>query len=139
MHSVLFEATTLSVEEREGWIHTIRQNPKTLEDHLKVTGAGEVFVRRAVRGSPSVKPAVIRNVGYSKNAHGHHSVAAAYPPPVGSGEVEVAVEAFGLTDLDAETPLAAFVGIVDGQKVIGYSHQKLIDTVVIDKTLSILM
>lgn len=133
VHSVLFEDTTLSIEEREGWIHTIRQNPKILEDHLKVTSAGEVLVRRAVQGSPSIKPAVIKNVGYSRNAHGHGSVAAAYPPLTGPGEIEVAVEAFGLTDLDAEIPLTAFVGTADGQKVVGYSYQKLTDTVVIDK------
>jgi hypothetical protein len=133
VHSVLLEDTTLSAEEREGWIHTIRQNPKILEDHLKVTDAGEVLVRRAVQGSPSIKPAEIKNIGYSKNAHGHRSVAAAYPPSVGPGEIEVSVEAFGLTDLEAETPLAAFVGTADGQKVLGYSHQKLVDTVVVDK------
>ena len=134
VHSVLFEDTTLTVEEREGWIHTIRPNPKILEDHLKVTSAGEVLVRRAVQGSPSVRPAEIKNIGYSKNSHGHRSIAAAYPPPVGSGEVEVAVDAFGLTDLEAETPLTAFVGTADGQKVLGYSYQKLIDTVVVDRS-----
>ena len=133
VHSVLFEDTTLSFEEREGWVYTIRQNPNILEDHLKVTGSGEVLVRRAVQGSPSIRPAVIKNFGYSRNAHGHSSVAAAYLPPVGPGEIEVIVEAFGLTDLDAETPLTAFVGSADGQKVIGYSYQKLIDTVVVGK------
>ena len=133
VHSVLFEDNTLSDEEREGWIHTIRQNPKILEDHLKVTDTGEVLVRRAVQGSPSIRPAEVENVGYSKNAHGHRSIAAAYPSHAGPGEVEVAVEAFGLTDLEADTPLTAFVGTADGQKVLGYSYQKLIDTVVVDK------
>ena len=134
VHSVLFEDTTLSLEEREGWIHTIRQNPKILEDHLKITEAGDVLIRRAVQGSPSVRPAVIKNIGYSRNAHGHRSVAAAYPPSVGPGEIEVTVEAFGLTDLDAEIPLAAFVGPAEGKRVIGYSFQKLVDTVVVGKT-----
>ena len=133
VHSVLFEDTSLTVDEREGWVHTIRQNPKILEDHLKVTDSGEVLVRRAVQGSPSIKPAEIKSVGYSKNAHGHRSVAAAYPPLAGPGEIEIAVEAFGLTDLEAETPLTAFVGTVDGQKVLGYSYQKLVDTLVVDK------
>ena len=133
VHSVLFEDITLTDEEREGWIHTIRQNPNILEHHLKVTGAGEVFVRRAIQGSPSVKSAEIKNVGYSKNSHGHRSVAAAYPPSVGPEEVEVAVEAFGLVDLEADTPLTAFVGTADGQKVLGYSYRKLIDTIVVDK------
>ena len=132
VHSVLFEDTTLSEEEREGWIHTIRQNPKILEDHLKVTDAGEVLVRRAVQGSPSIRPAEIKSVGYSKNAHGHRSVAAAYPSPAGPGKVEVTVEAFGLTDLESDTPLTAFVGTANGQKVLGYSYQKLIDTIVVD-------
>ena len=129
VHSVLFKDATLSVEERKGWVHTIRQNPKILEDHLKVTDTGEVLVRRAVQGSPSVRPVEVRNVRYLKNSHGHHSVAAAYPLPVCPGEVEVAVEAFGLTNLETEVPLTA-----DGQKVLGYSHQKLLDTVVVDKT-----
>lgn len=135
VHSVLFEDTTFSVEQREGWIHTIRQNPKILEDHLKVTGAGEVLVRRAVQGSPGIKSTIVKNIGYSRNAYGHRSVAAAYPPPAGPGEIEVAVEAFGLTDIDADIPLTAFVGTTaDGRKVIGYSYQKLIDTIVVDRT-----
>lgn len=133
VHSVLFEDTSLSADEREGWIHTIHHNPKILEDHLKVTASGEVLVRRAVQGSPSTKDFEIHHVGYSKNSHGRRSVAAAYPPLPGFNEVEVAVEAFGLTDLEAETPLTAFVGSVDGKKVLGYSYQKLIDTVVVDK------
>ena len=133
VHSVLFEDTSLAVEEREGWIHTIRQNPKILEGHLKVTAAGEILVRRAVQGSPSTKNVEIRHFGYSKNSHGHRSVAAAYPPLPGPNEVEVAVEAFGLTDLEDEAPLTAFIGNVDGKKVLGYSYQKLIDTVVVDK------
>lgn len=133
VHSILFEDATLSIEEREGWIHTIRQNPKILEDHLKVTSAGEVLVRRAVQGSPSIRPAEIKSVGYLKNSYGRRSIAAAYPPPVGPGEVEVAVEAFGLTDPEAEAPLTAFVGTSNGQKVLGYSYQKLIDAVVVDK------
>ena len=133
VHSVLFEDTNLTVEEREGWIHTIRQNPKVLEDHLKVTEAGEVLVRRAVQGSPSIRPTEIKSIGYSKNTHGHRSVAAAYPPLAGSGEIEIAVEAFGLTDLEAETPLTAFAGTADGKKVLGYSYQKLVDTVVVNK------
>ena len=137
VHSVLFEDTTLSVEEREEWIHTIRRNPKILEDHLKVSSAGEVLVRRAVQGSPSIRPTEIKSVGYSRNVHGHRSVAAAYPPPVGPGEVEVSVEAFGLTDLEADTPLAAFVGTVDGQKVLGYSYQKLVDIIVVEKACTI--
>lgn len=133
VHSVLFEDISLTVDEREGWIHTIRQNPKILEDHLKVTAAGEVLVRRAVQGSPSTRNFEIRHFGYSKNSHGHRSVAAAYPPLPGPNEIEVAVEAFGLTDLDDEAPLTAFVGNVDGKKVLGYSYQKLVDTVVVDK------
>jgi hypothetical protein len=60
-------------------------------------------------------------------------VAAAYPPLPGPNEVEVAVEAFGLTGLKDEAPLTAFVGSVDGKKVLGYSYQKLVDTVVVDK------
>ena len=133
VHSVLFEDTSLTVDEREGWIHTIRQNPKILEDHLKITTDGEVLVRRAVQGSPSTKNAEIQHFGYSKNSHGHRSVAAAYLPLPGSNEVEVAVEAFGLTDLEDDAPLTAFVGSLDGKKVLGYSYQKLVDTVVIDR------
>jgi hypothetical protein len=60
-------------------------------------------------------------------------VAAAYPPLPGPSEVEVAVEAFGITDLEDGAPLNAFVGSVDGKKVLGYSHQKLVDTVVVDR------
>ena len=133
VHSILFEDVSMSVHEREGWVHTIRQNSRILETHLKVTATGEVFVRRAVQGSPSTRNSEIKYVGYSKNSHGHQSVAAVYPPLPGPNEVEVAVEAFGLTDLGSEVPLAAFVGNVGGKRILGYSYQKLRDTVVVDK------
>ena len=133
VHSVLFKDTSLSADESEGWIHTIHHNPKILEDHLKVTASGEFLVRRAIQGSPNTKDFEIHHVGYSKNSHGRRSVATAYPPLPGPNEFEVAVEAFGLTDCEAETPLTAFVGSVDGKKVLGYSYQKLIDIVAVDK------
>ena len=133
VHSVLFEDTSMSVDEREGWIHTIRQNPKILEDHLKVAADGEVLVRRAVQGTPSTKNFEICHFGYSKNSHGHRSVAAACPPLPGPNDIEVAVDAFGLVNLEGEAPLTAFVGTVDGKEVLGYSYQQLIDTVIIDK------
>jgi len=133
VHSVLFEDTSLSFDEREGRIRAIRQNPKILEDHLKVAAAGEVLVRRAVQGSPSTRNFEINHIGYSKNSHGHRSVAAAHPPLPGPKEIEVSVEAFGLTDLEAEAPLTAFVGSVDGKRVLGYSYQQLVDTVVVDE------
>jgi hypothetical protein len=117
VHSVLFEDTSLSVAEREKWIHTIRQNPKILEDHLKCSKSGDVLVRRAVQGSAKVKPATIRSVGISTNSHGTRSISAIYPPPVGADEVEIAVETLGITDLSSEKPLVAFVGSYDGNKV----------------------
>ena len=60
-------------------------------------------------------------------------MAATYPPLPGPNEVEVAVEVFGLTDLEDEVPLTTFVGSVDGKKVLGYPYQKLTDTIVVDK------
>jgi len=113
----------LSLDQHEGWIHAIRHNPKILEDHLKITAADNVLVRRTVHGSPSTRNFEIRHIGFSKNSHGHRTVAAAYPSLPGPNEVEVAVEACGLTE--TETPLTAFVGRVDGKRVLGYSYQKL--------------
>ena len=133
VHSILFEDIFLSVDERESRIRVIRQNPKILEDHLKVTATGEVLVRRAVQGCPSPRNFVINHVGYSKNSHGHRSVAAAYPPLPGPNEIEVAVEAFGLTDLEVEAPLTAFVGSNGGKQVLGYSYHRLTETVVVDE------
>ena len=133
VRSILFEDASTSFHEREDWIHAIRRNPKILEDHLKVSAAGEVLVRRTVQGSPSTRSLDVRHIGYSKNSHGQRSVAAAYPSLPGPNEVEIVVEAFGLTELEAEAPLTAFVGSVGGKKVLGYSYQKLRDVVAIDK------
>jgi len=92
------------------------------------------LVRRVIQGSPDTRSFEIRHIGYSKNSHGHRSVVAAYPPLPGPNEVEIAVEAFGLTELEAKAPLTAFVGSVGGKKVLGYSYQKLRDTAVVDNT-----
>jgi hypothetical protein len=120
VHSVLFEDTSLTIEEREGWVHTIRQNPKILEDHLKVSSSGELLVRRAVQGSAKVRPMPVRSVGFVTNAHGTRSVSAIYPPPVSADEVEIAVNAVGITDLASEVPLAAFFGTAEGKRVCSF-------------------
>lgn len=53
---------------------------------------------------------------------------------VSPGEFEVTVEAFSITGPDVEIPLTAFVGTADEQRIIGYSHQELIDTIVVENT-----
>jgi hypothetical protein len=117
VHSVLFEDTSLTVQEREGWVHTIRLNPQVLEDHLKVSSSGELLVRRAIQGSAKVRPMHIHSVGFVTNAHGRRSISAIYPPPLNADEVEITVNAVGITDLASEVPLAAFFGTTEGKRV----------------------
>ena len=95
--------------------------------------AGEELVRRAVQGSPTTKKVEIRHSGYLKSSHGHQSVAAPCLPLPEPNKVKVAVEAFGLTDLESDLLLTAFVGSIDGKRVVGCSYQKIVDTVAVNR------
>jgi len=51
--------------------------------------------------------------------HGQRSVAAAFPLLPGPNEVEIAVEAFDLTELEYQTPFTAFVGrVIEGRSSV---------------------
>lgn len=113
VRSLLFEDHTLEKDEREGWVHMLRQKPYSLEQHMKISTAGELFVRRLVHGGLKLKDIEIPAVVGTPSGSGALSISAAFPPSVGPDEVEVRVAAIALEAFSENTP-ATFVGTVQG-------------------------
>ncbi|KAF9238195.1 putative nonribosomal peptide synthetase [Melanogaster broomeanus] len=100
VHSILFEDHVLSQEAREGVIHDIRRQPPLLEHHMKVSMAGEVYVRRLVYGPPTQKQ--VLRPPYSLDVL-----------PSNSKEREVKVKVVGL---ESSSSLATFVGVTSSSE-----------------------
>ncbi|KIK85335.1 hypothetical protein PAXRUDRAFT_831969 [Paxillus rubicundulus Ve08.2h10] len=107
VHSVLFEDHGLSQEAREDVIHCVRRQPSLIEQHIKISKSGEVYVRRLVYG-PSTQKAVVFP-SYSSDKL-----------PAGSTGLKVKVSVVGV---QSSSPLATFVGTTlsnnPSEKVVG--------------------
>ncbi|KAH7909125.1 putative nonribosomal peptide synthetase [Hygrophoropsis aurantiaca] len=134
VRSILFEDHSLSEAAREKVVHALRRNPLLLEQHLKISRAGEVLVRRLVHGSVSVKDVAIPATGLSGQVGFPSAVVAHFPPSLGQFDVEVRVKTLGTGSVPtAESPIT-FVGTVGalgssvknimlGATVVGISYQ----------------
>ena len=91
VYSVLFEDHLLDEAAREKVVHDLRRNALLLEQHMKISKNGEVFVRRLVHGGAEVKDVVIPAAALADSG----AVTAYFPPALGPSDVEIAVEALG--------------------------------------------
>ncbi|KIJ60828.1 polyketide synthetase [Hydnomerulius pinastri MD-312] len=104
VRSVLFEDHSLSQEARQEAVHNIRLHSGLLEQHMKVSRAGQIYVRRLVYGSPAAKKPVTR---YST------------PPAVcGSKEIMVKVDLVGF---EPSLPFVTYVGTSSSSSVVAES------------------
>jgi hypothetical protein len=111
VRSLLFEDHDVTPDKREAWVQSLRQNPKLLEQHMKITSHGEVYVRRLVPGSPDVKPIPISSISVTPSFSAH-GLSAHFPPSVDKNQMEVNVEALGTEGISDDEPLVTFVGTV---------------------------
>ena len=111
VRSLLFEDESLTLEAREEIVRSLRRTPSLLEQHLKYTRTGDVFVRRLVyhptdaQLSPApgvtIEPPLING-----------EISAYFPPSIKSTDVQVSIEFFGIDSISAGKPSVAFVGKV---------------------------
>ncbi|KAI6009612.1 putative nonribosomal peptide synthetase [Pisolithus orientalis] len=106
IYSVLFEDHSLDNDAREKAVHDLRRNSLLLEQHMKITKDGEVFVRRLVHGGAEVKDAVIPAASITESG----AVSAYFPPALGPSEIEIAVEALGTEVNASPQPALTVVG-----------------------------
>ncbi|KAG6333238.1 hypothetical protein ID866_5853, partial [Astraeus odoratus] len=92
VYSVLFEDHSLDEVAREKAVHELRRNSLLLEQHMKISKNGGVFVRRLVHGGADVKSVAIPAAGITESG----AAAAYFPPALGPSDVEIAVEALGI-------------------------------------------
>ena len=111
VRSLLFENNSLTTEAREEVVHSLRRTPSLLEQHLKYTGTGDVFVRRLVYKPTDVQPSTAPAVAIeSPLATGQ--ISAHFPPTIKATDVQVSVDFFGIDSISADKPSVAFVGKV---------------------------
>lgn len=106
IYSVLFEDHSLDNDARGKAVHDSRRNSLLLEQHMKITKDGEVFVRRLVHGGAEVKDAVIPAASITESG----AVSAYFPPALGPSEIEIAVEALGTEVNASPQPALTVVG-----------------------------
>ena len=109
VRSLLFEDDSLSEEAREEIVQSLRRSPSLLEQHLKYTRAGDVFVRRLVYHptdvQPDSAPAVTIEFPLEKG-----QISAYFPPNIKPTDVQVSIDCFGIDNIAADKPSVAFVG-----------------------------
>ncbi|KAF9228933.1 putative nonribosomal peptide synthetase [Gyrodon lividus] len=136
--SVLFEDHSLDEVAREKAVHDLRRNSLLLEQHMKISKNGEVFVRRLVHGSADVKEAAIPAAGLT-GASG--ALAAHFPPNLRDSDVEVEVKALGIESGASSRSAVTFVGRVKSRGssvtrveletlVVGITFQALTDVII---------
>ncbi|KAF8800384.1 hypothetical protein BYT27DRAFT_7148677 [Phlegmacium glaucopus] len=143
VRSLLFEDKSLSLEDREDIVETLRQIPSLLEQHLKYTRAGAIFVRRLVyhptATQASLAPGVAIESPFEKG-----QISAYFPPSTKPTDVQVSVDVFGIDSISADKPLVAFIGKVSHigeevkslsttSKVVGIAKHPITDIVVLDE------
>lgn len=107
VRTLIFENHDISPEAKAVVIHSLRQNPLLLEQHLKWSCDGEIFVRRLVYSSPEVKavtpPGIMASTSKSQ-------VVPYFPRNIRPTEAEVSVNALGIDNLSEDKSLFVFVG-----------------------------
>ncbi|EMD32324.1 PKS/NRPS enzyme [Gelatoporia subvermispora B] len=108
VRSILFEDHSLAPKERESWVHALRRQGHLVEQHLKISKNGDIYVRRLVETGLELKeyeiPALV-----ARTTSGQVALSASFPPALGATDVEILVEAIGLDDVTGSRP-ATFVG-----------------------------
>lgn len=107
--SVLFEDHSLHQTAREEIVHDLRKNLLLLEQHMKVSKNGDLFVRRLVHGGADVKQILIPAAGLTGESG---SLAAYFPPTLGASDVEIEVRALGTESRASSKSALTFVGLV---------------------------
>ena len=111
VHSLLFENTSLTEQIREEIVQALRRTPSLLEQHLKFTQTGDLFVRRLVYHPTDVLPSSAPGVMIgSPLAKGE--ISAYFPPSINATDVQVSVDFFGIDSISVDKPSVAFVGKV---------------------------
>ena len=112
--SVLFADHSLDEAAREQIVHDLRKNILLLEQHMKISKNGDVFVRRLVHGGAGVKQLSIPAAGLT-GASG--ALAAYFPPSLKPSDVEIEVKALGIEPGASSKSALTFVGLVKSRGV----------------------
>ncbi|KAI8820281.1 putative nonribosomal peptide synthetase [Fimicolochytrium jonesii] len=86
VRSILFEDQTLSEQDRNALIYSLRKNPELLEQHMRLTKDGKLTVRRLVPSDLAVKQPDAEHMQLVRSAAGNWELAAYFPQPVISSE-----------------------------------------------------
>ena len=112
VRSLVFENLGLDTKARDDIVRSLRRNPYLLEQHMKYTATGDVFVRRLVYGSGQVEasPALGEKTESSVSTF-------VQPEPrilLGPKEMQLSVDFLGVDITRGDKSFVAFLGTVAG-------------------------
>jgi hypothetical protein len=120
VRSLVFENHGLGIKARDDIIRSLRRNSSLLEQHMKYTATGDVFVRRLVYGSGHVKasPALGDMTGSPVPTLGQ-------PKTLGPTEIQLSVDFLGMDNTPGEKLYVAFLGTIAGSSanINGFSTE----------------
>ena len=111
VRSLLFEDESLTLETREEIVQSLRRTPSLLEQHLKYTRTGDVFVRRLVYHATDIQPSPAPGITIEPPLISGQ-ISAYFPPNIKSTDVQISIDFFGIDSISAGKPSVAFVGKV---------------------------
>lgn len=120
VRSLVFEDHGLDIKARDDIVRSLRRNSSLLEQHMKYTATGDVFVRRLVYGSGQVKasPALGDETG---------SPISPFVPPtiLESTEIQLSVDFLGMDNTPEKKLYVAFLGTITGSSanIKGFSTE----------------
>ena len=104
VRSLLFEDHGLGTKARDDIVRRLRRNPSLLEQHMKYTATGDVFVRRLVYGSG--------HVNASPTGSPIDTGTSIQPRVLGPTEIQLSVDFLGMDNSPGEKPCVAFLGTI---------------------------
>lgn len=109
VRSLVFEDHRLNTKARNDIVRSLRRNSSLLEQHMKYTATGNVFVRRLVYGSGHIKasPALCDKTGSSVSTF-------VQPRILGPTEMQLSVDFLGMDNTPGEKSYVAFLGTIAG-------------------------
>lgn len=110
VYSLLFEDHSLSAEDRERIVYLLRKSPLLLEQHMKYSRDGDIFVRRLVYAAAPVENTTVSDTGLTFNSDG--VVPTSFLPTVGNFDVQVNIDIFAPDKLSTDKSVLSFVGQV---------------------------
>ena len=112
VRSLLFEDHALGTKARDGIVRSLRRNTSFLEQHMKYTSNGDIFVRRLVYGSTPYVRASLAPGDMIESPVGGNNISTDIQPRISLTEVQVSVNFLSMDNTTVDNSCVAFLGTI---------------------------